>query len=201
MISRIGQWLVLLMLLACIAMVAVLFHMRHLAHKRLHAPLTSSVPLSQTPDEPQVSVTLMMPDDKTGALDPVTKTLVLPTDESIRARALVEQLIAGWHAPNSPHPVKSSAGVDSVFLMPVPNQPGHQLAVVNFDTAFPSSQPSGIEPETLTLLSFIQSLDENIPSITQVRFLVNGQPRATLAGHASLIRTYLANTTTSSPKS
>ena len=201
MTSRARQWLSLLILGACIALVAVLARMRHTDHNHLHAPRTTSVPLSQAPDEPQVPVTLMMPDDKTGALDPVKQTLALPADESTRARALVELLISSWRAPHSPHPIQASAGVDSVFLMPVPHQPGHQLAVVNFDAAFPHSQPSGIEPETLTLLSIIQTLHKNFPSVTEVRFLVNGQTRSTLAGHASLMRTYLANTTAPEPKS
>jgi hypothetical protein len=35
-------------------------------------------------------------------------------------------------------------------------------------------------------------LHENFPAVEQVRFLVDGQPRETLAGHADLTRTYLA---------
>lgn len=190
--SRIGQTLLLLMVVACIVMGAILIRMRQRAHARLEAPLTSAVPLSQTPDEPQVTVTLLMPDDKTGQLSPVTQTLALPRDESSRARLLIEQLIASWRAPGSPHPIHSTAGVDSVFLVPVPDHPSQQLAVVNLNAAFPQAQPSGIEPETLTLLSIIQTLHDNIPSITHVRFLVNGETRPTLAGHADLTRTYLA---------
>jgi hypothetical protein len=44
----------------------------------------------------------------------------------------------------------------------------------------------------LTVLSICGTLHANLPRITQVRFLVNGQQRATLAGHADLTRTYLA---------
>lgn len=206
MTSRIGQTLLLLMVIACAAMAAFLIHLRRQAHQRLQAPLTSSVPLSQTPDEPLVPVTLLMPDDKSGQLDSVSQTLALPQDESARARVLIHQLITAWRTPNSPHPIHSPAGqspadVDSVFLLPIPAQPGHQLAVVNLNDAFPQAQPSGIEPETLTLLAIIQTLHANIPAITQVRFLVNGQPRATLAGHADLTRTYLAQNTSSGPKS
>ena len=201
LISRIAQTLLLLMVVACAAMAAFLIHLRHQAHARLEAPLTSSVPLSQTPDEPLSSVTLLMPDDNTGQLNPVSQTLALPQDPSIRARAILNQLITAWQAPNAPHPIHASARIDSLFLLPVPNQPDQRLAVVNLNAAFPQAQPSGIEPETLTLLAIIQTLHANIPAITQVRFLVNGQPRATLAGHADLTRTYLAQTIPSGPKS
>jgi hypothetical protein len=67
-----------------------------------------------------------------------------------------------------------------------------QLAVVNLTSAFVASHPSGIETETLTVLSICGTLHTNLPRVTQVRFLVDGQPRATLAGHADLTRTYLA---------
>jgi hypothetical protein len=44
----------------------------------------------------------------------------------------------------------------------------------------------------LTVLSICGTLHANLPRVTQVRFLVDGQPRATLAGHADLTRTYMA---------
>jgi hypothetical protein len=76
---------------------------------------------------------------------------------------------------------------------------GPQLAVVNLTSAFVASHPSGIEAETLTVLSICATLHANLPRVTQVRFLVDGQPRATLAGHADLTRTYLASDAAPSP--
>jgi hypothetical protein len=69
---------------------------------------------------------------------------------------------------------------------------GPQLAVVNLTGSFAASHPSGIEVETLTVQSICATLHANLPRVTEVRFLVDGQPRATLAGHADLNRTYLA---------
>ena len=82
--------------------------------------------------------------------------------------------------------------------MPVPQAAGArqfagQMAVVDFSTAFAQSHPSGIEPETLTLLAVIATLHANLPAITQVRFLVDGHQQDTLAGHADLSRVYLAS--------
>ena len=70
-------------------------------------------------------------------------------------------------------------------------QNGAELAVVNLTAAFASSHPSGIETESLTVLSICATLHANLPQVTEVRFLVDGQPRDTLAGHADLMRTYL----------
>ena len=71
-------------------------------------------------------------------------------------------------------------------------QTGPLLAVVNLTGSFAANHPSGIETEMLTVLSICGTLHANLPRITQVRFLVDGQQRATLAGHADLTRTYLA---------
>jgi pyocin large subunit-like protein len=63
---------------------------------------------------------------------------------------------------------------------------------VDLNGALAAAQPSGIEPETLTVLSMMATLHANLPDVTEVHFLVDGQPRETLAGHADLTRTYLA---------
>ena len=72
-----------------------------------------------------------------------------------------------------------------------PRQSGPLLAIVNLTGKFAASHPSGIETEMLTVLSICGTLRANLPRVTQVRFLVDGQQRATLAGHADLTRTYL----------
>jgi hypothetical protein len=71
-------------------------------------------------------------------------------------------------------------------------QTGPELAVVNLTGAFAANHPSGLETETLTVLSICGTLHANLPRVTEVRFLVDGAQRATLAGHADLTRTYLA---------
>lgn len=68
--------------------------------------------------------------------------------------------------------------------------PGGELAVIDLRGSFVGQHPSGVEVEQLTLLSMIGTLHANLPEIEQVRFLVDGQSRQTLAGHADLLRTY-----------
>jgi len=200
MITRLQQFLFALLLVGCVALAAILIRMREQAQDRL-AALPQPTPLAQPDNAPEVSVTWMMPNDMTGALASEQKTLALPADPSERARDLLNQLIASWSAPGSQHPVDAKAGVESVFLLPVPGDPSHQLAVVNFNAAFPPAQPSGIEPETLTLLSIIQTLHADFPSIEQVRFLVDGHAQPTLAGHADLTRTYQVENAAPQPTS
>jgi len=88
---------------------------------------------------------------------------------------------------NSP-PSTLVASTDPAALQPL--SPGGELAVVNLRSSFVNQHPSGVEVESLTLLSIVGTLHANVPQIEQVRFLVDGQPRETLAGHADLLRTY-----------
>ena len=77
-------------------------------------------------------------------------------------------------------------------------QPGGELAVIDLHSAFVNQHPSGVEVESLTLRSILGTLHANLPQIEQVRFLVDGQARETLAGHADLLRTYPAADTSTS---
>lgn len=87
-----------------------------------------------------------------------------------------------------------AASDDPSALQPV--SPGGQLAVINLRSSFVNAHPSGVEVESMTLLSILGTLHANLPQIEQVRFLVDGQPRETLAGHADLLRTYPSRDTT-----
>ena len=227
-ISRVQRILLALLILAIVAMSAILIRLRERAQDRLHVVQGSVAPIESAGAAPQ-AVTLVVPNDLDGSLQDVQRTMPLPADDSTRARVLLEALLETFHEPNSTHPVaaRSAAdqalppgpgtnqGIDEVFLMPVPqaasakpadgNSPNGSgasagtLAVVDLSAAFAASQPSGIEPETLTLLSIIGTLHANLPSITQVRFLIDGHPAQTLAGHADLTRTYVATDTATGP--
>jgi hypothetical protein len=85
-----------------------------------------------------------------------------------------------------------------VFLLPAQARngksdglAGDQLAVVDLAGAFADGHPLGILTETLTVESICGTLHANLPRVTEVRFLVDGKARVTLAGHADLTRTYL----------
>lgn len=139
----------------------------------------------------------------------MTQVLSLPLPESPNARAhvILSKLLELYALPNAAHPVPGGpSGIAQVFLLPAPvndsaptagrraaRDPasGNLLAVVNLTSAFAAGHPSGLQTETLTVLSICATLHANLPNVTQVRFLVDGQPRADLAGHADLTRTYL----------
>jgi len=212
MISKAQRILFFSMLLAAVVMAAVLIRLREQAEDRLHSAQGPGQ-AAEAVSAPVVPVTLLIPNDADNSLAESQRSLPLPRDESARARVLLETLLEAFHDPKSTHPigaVSAAAGketiaaahisdIDEVFLMPVPQTSGQKntgkMAVVNFSPAFTQSHPSGIEPETLTLLAVIGTLHANLPAVTQVRFLVDGREQETLAGHADLTRVYLAGET------
>jgi hypothetical protein len=119
----------------------------------------------------------------------------LPAGAAVSEVFLVALPIVGYAQTNEPaalHPDRKATTLvgpkDPGALQPL--TPGGQLAVVDLRSNFVNQHPSGVEVESLTLLSIIGTLHANLPQIEQVRFLVDGAPRETLAGHADLMRTY-----------
>ncbi len=201
MISRAQKFLFALLLLACVAMAAFLIRLRNRAQDRLQAQSTMApTAMADSAGSPMRAVTLYIPNDLDDSLTAVQKNIPLPDDENAQARVLLESLIDAFRAPGSTHPLNVAAGIDDVYFLPVQrrkdaSEPAGQLAVIDLSGALAAAEPSGIEPETLTLESMLATLHANLPSVAEVHFLVDGQSRPTLAGHADLTRTYLASET------
>ena len=207
MIPRYQTVLFFILLAASVVMGTVLWQLRARAHERLLAGQDSAP--TQAPEvAPPEKATLYFANDADNTLMTEELSLPLPPSPNARARAILGKLLDLYAMPNATHPVPGgAASIAQVFLLPATegdsaHQPrpapaaknpqfGPQLAVVNLTGAFAASHPSGLETETLTVLSICATLHANLPRITEVRFLVDGQPRATLAGHADLTRTYL----------
>ena len=170
-------------------------------------------------------VTLDLADDEDGTITPTIRSLALPQQSAVRARALLEHLLAEYTLPKAKHTVGGGIAVDDVFLVNLPlgspagslvsnpdappqtkeedadplTHAGGILALVNLRSSWVEAHPPGITSETLTIQSIVGTLHANLPEITKVRFLVDGRPRATLAGNVELDRTYDADNTVTAP--
>ena len=209
MISRTQKVLFALLLLASVIMGSFLWRMREQAHRRMIAGQDSAPTKAPAVAAPE-QATLMVANDDDNSLRAQGYSLPLAADPGARARALLDKLLDIYADPGSNHPVSGGTGsVEQVFLLPAVTdtaQPasdvtptaahsdsGPELAVVNLKASFAASHPSGLETETLTVLSICGTLHANLPRVTQVRFLVDGEVRPSLAGHADLTRTYLTS--------
>ena len=198
MIPRHQTVLFVILLLASVIMGAVLWNQLRRAHERLLRG-QDAAPTQAPLVAPAEQATLMVANDADNSVQPRILTLPLPQNPEARARAVLGKLLDLYAAPDDAHPVPGGANsIAQVFLVPIADGSGKasptspQLAVVNLTSAFAAGHPSGLETETLTILSICATLNANLPRVTEVRFLVDGQTRATLAGHADLTRTYLA---------
>lgn len=222
MISKYQRILFAILLGSSVLMAVFLFYM----HRRNFADVKNA---DNTPIEAPVysaseDVTLDLANDEDGTVTPTTRSLALPQQSAVRARALLEHLLAEYTLPRAKHPVGGGIAVDDVFLVNLPlgqssvssvptmaatpstvesgdplTHASGQLALVNLRSSWVEAHPPGITSETLTIQSIVGTLHTNLPEITKVRFLVDGRPRATLAGTVELDRTYDADSTVTAP--
>lgn len=133
---------------------------------------------------PSTLVTLYVASDSDGSLRKTQVNVPLPPERSERARAVLRALLSQYSQDGSTHAIGKEADIRDVYLL------GDDTAVVDTNSAFADSHPSGVLAEELTVGSMVVTLNANDPNIKRVKFLVNGQERETLAGHADLHRFY-----------
>lgn len=216
MISRYQRILFWTLSGAILLMGSVLLHGCRQAREKLSRQ-RDLTPLAAPVAGARETVQLAVADDADGSILLVDRELALPSEATARARTLLARLIAEYSYKGSRHVLESGPAIDDVFLLDLPIRPvvapggvadsdaadgqgadesnqaqseSGQLAVINLHGEFADHHPSGVEAETLTIDSIVGTLYANFPRIEQVRFLVDGQPRETLNGHADLLRTY-----------
>jgi hypothetical protein len=129
-------------------------------------------------------VTLYVAYDDAGVLRPKPVRIPLPAGRQERAAEILRALVTLYLDKSSPHPLGSGSEIRDVYLV----DPG--LAVIDLNAAFADGHRSGVLVEELTVVSLIQTLSANIPGVTRVKILVEGNERDTLAGHADLSNFY-----------
>jgi len=180
---------------AILLMAAFLYHGHRQAQRRLTAGVDDT-PIAAPVTTSTQEVTLYLANDADASITPSRVSLALPDDPTARARVLLERLLNTYAQPGSAHPLPSGPTVDDVFLVPnTPSTDIHstdktEMAIVNLSSSFCDKHPSGIQLESLTIRSIIETLRAAFPRVTQVHFLADGQPRETLAGHADLTHIY-----------
>lgn len=208
MIPRYQRILFWILIGSILLMTLFLLHGCEQAHKKLTA-LADATPLSAPATSSTEDFTLYLANDADGSITATQRPLALPQDPTVRARTLLQRLLAEYSLPASAHILQSGPAIDDVFLLNLPiatptdpsqefSSSGH-LAVINLHGDFVNNHPSGVQVEDLTIQSIIGTLHAAFPQITQIRFLVDGQPHDTLAGHADLLRAYPATDTSFKP--
>lgn len=212
MIPRYQRILYWILIGGIILMALLLVYGCERKHSRIIAMRDESrIPAPSDLPPEQVSIAQANDADASIVLDEVT--MPLPAEPALRVRLILDRMFSNFSQSTSTHPLPPGPVVTDVFLLSLPltnpsanaegsaadehaspyghlHIPDDQLAVVNLTKQFADTHPSGILTEDLTLRAIIATLHANLPRVTEVRFLVDGQKRDTLAGHADLSRPY-----------
>jgi len=130
------------------------------------------------------TVKLTVAYDEDGVFRTRDVSAVVPAEPSARAKSVLEALISYYLTKPSPHQLADGSAVNNVFIV---NQ---KLVVVDLNQSLAEGHPSGVMVEDFTLMSLIDTLATNLPQVQQVKILINGKERETLAGHADIRSIY-----------
>jgi len=138
--------------------------------------------------EPRVKVKMFWGSTSTeGALTPVTVELPLSSDPVLRAKEILNTLLAGPVDPDA-RTLPPDAALLAFYLLP------DGTAVADFSEALGTSIPSGMQSEQLAVDSIARTLEANVPQVQRLKILIHGQEVDTLAGHLDLTQMFRVNT-------
>jgi hypothetical protein len=118
-----------------------------------------------------------------GTLVPVTVELPLSSDPVLRAKQILNTLLAGPVDPEA-RTLPPEAALLAFYLLP------DGTGIADFSESLATSIPSGIQSEELAVDSITSTLQANVPQVQRLKILIHGQEVDTLAGHLDLTQTF-----------
>ena len=98
-----------------------------------------------------------------------------------RARQILQKLQEGPHSNQMFPSLPKDTKLEDLFI----SEQG--TAFVDFSNAIATNHTGGVENEMATIYSIVDSLTYNLPEIKQVKILIGGVEKETLAGHCLLL--------------
>ncbi len=148
--------------------------------------LTQAV--APSPTDPVVKVKMFWTSaEDESALAPVTIQLALSKDPVLRAKQVLNTLLAG-PVDSDLRTLPPDAALLAFYLLP------DGTAVADFSEALATSSPSGIQSEQLAVDSIARTLEANVPRVKRLKILIHGQELDTLAGHVDLTQFFVVDT-------
>jgi len=148
--------------------------------------LTLTLPAN--PGQPRVTTKLFWASGtEEGVLVPTTIELPLSDDPVLRAKQVLNTLLAG-PVDVELRTLPPDAALLEFYLLP------DGTSIADFSEALATSIPSGIQSEQLAVDSIARTLEANVPQVQRLKILIHGQETETLAGHLDLTGTFMVNT-------
>jgi spore germination protein GerM len=157
---------------------------KNLTEKTAEQARRELLPEPVTSGEPKVKVKMFWGSrSQGGALAPVTVELPLSSDPVLRAKQVLNTLLAG-PVDAELRTLPPDAALLAFYILP------DGTAVADFSDEVRSSIPSGIQSEQLAVESIVRTLEANVPEVLRLKILIHGQEVDTLAGHLDLTQTF-----------
>ena len=121
--------------------------------------------------------------DQDGTLVSVTVELPLSSDPVLRAKQILNTLLAGPVDPEA-RTLPPDAALLAFYILP------DGTGIADFSEGLATGIPSGIQSEQLAVDSITRTLQANVPQVQQLKILIHGQEVDTLAGHLDLTQTF-----------
>lgn len=122
-----------------------------------------------------------------GTLVPVIVELPLSSDPVLRAKQILNTLLAGPVDPEA-RTLPPDAALLAFYILP------DGTGVADFSEGLATGIPSGIQSEQLAIDSITRTLQANVPQVQQLKILIHGQEVDTLAGHLDLTQIFAVST-------
>jgi spore germination protein GerM len=150
-------------------------------------------PTPTTSSEPMVKAKMFWGSTQgDAALVPVAVELPLSSDPTLRAKEILNTLLAGPVDPEA-RTLPPDAALLGFYILP------DGTAVADFSEALANSIPSGIQSEQLAVDSITRTLEANVPQVKRLKILIHGQEADTLAGHLDLTQIFQVSTNAVTP--
>ncbi|RPH52817.1 MAG: hypothetical protein EHM85_01570 [Desulfobacteraceae bacterium] len=137
------------------------------------------------PEKAQVN--LYFADDQNVHLRAEPRSVSRPPDPAEFGRIIIESLIKGPMG-ELVRTIPEESSLRAFYIAK------DGTAYVDFAEAIREKHPGGSSSELMTIYSIVNSLVMNIPEITTVKILIDGQESMTLAGHVDLRFPFKVNT-------
>ncbi len=145
-------------------------------------PFTPPVEPLYKPSDPPMTAKIFFPTaDGSVPLGAEDQTVFKSTELVNRARQILQKLQDGPASRTFMPSLPKDTKVDDLFIS------GKGILFIDFTNTIATNHPGGILNEQATIYSIVNSLTYNLPEIQEVKILIGGTEKETLAGHVLLL--------------
>ena len=138
-------------------------------------------PLYAPTDAPMIVKIFFQTSGGNTLLSAEDQTIFRSAELANRAKQILQKLESGPQTEGMIGSIPRETKVSEVFVS------ADGVAFVDFSNAISTNHPGGVLNEQATIYSIVNSLIYNLPEIKQVKILVGGAEKETLAGHCLLL--------------